>query len=79
MGKANDRRPLKGRTNEFRIARDGRKREVRTSRCTVAMTAERASVIQAQADCAGRNEDVKALAWSSIPCSEAHHADGGEE
>lgn len=79
MGKANDRRPLMGRTNESRIPRDGRKREVRTSRCSVAMTAESASVIQVQADCAGRQKDVKALAWSSIPGREAPHADEGEE
>ncbi len=60
MSKGDDSRTQGGRSSESRTVRDGKEREARTSRSSVAMTAERARAIQAHADRTGRNEDFKA-------------------
>jgi hypothetical protein len=79
MSKGNDSRTQPDRTSESRTSRDGKEREVRTSRSSVAMTAERARAIQAHADRAGRNEDFKARAMSAAATRETVPAVGGEE
>jgi hypothetical protein len=79
MSKGNDSRTQEGRTSESRTSRgDGKEREARTSRSSIAMTAERARAIQAHADRAGRNEDFKARAMSAAARNEAEAAEDEE-
>lgn len=79
MSKGNDSRIQEGRTSESRTSRDGKEREVRTSRSSIAMTAERARAIQAHADRTGRNEDFKSRAMSAAAANEAAAATEDEE
>ncbi len=71
MSKGNDSRTQEGRTSESRTVRDGKEREARTSRSSVAMTAERARAIQAHADRTGRNEGFKARAMAAAAANES--------
>lgn len=71
MSKGDDSRTTADRKGESRTSRDGKGREGRTSRSSVAMTVERARAIQAHADRTGRNEDFKARAMSAAARNEA--------
>jgi hypothetical protein len=79
MSKGNDSRTQQGRTSESRTTRDTREREPRTSRSSIAMTAERARAIQSQADRTGRNEEFKVRAMSAAARNEAEKAAEDEE
>lgn len=79
MSKGNDSRTQEGRISESRTVRDAKEREGRTSRSSIAMTAERARAIQAHADRTGRNEDFKARAMSAAARNEAQNADQDED
>ena len=78
MSKGNDSRTSEARASASRTSPDGREREARTSRSSVAMTAERARAIQAHADRTGRNEDFKARAMAAAARNDAG-ADADDE
>lgn len=79
MSKGNDCRTQQGRTSEPRTTRDTWEREPRTSRSSIAMTAERARAIKVHADRTGRNEDFKSRAMSAAAKNETQNADQEEE